>query len=176
MAESLNAAAFDAQRGLTAEVKEPGTFDRPTKFTTSAFIVKTAKPADGDAMFSLVKAKDIQAGYLRRQIEGGDRTKDDPGARGPKDVMSWATRTDKWGGIPKNFAKAMTAEKRRERAQRAHFRSMKREFAGAVDYSDELESREYSRAGHRVRRAPAPGTDVREHVLGRAFSSVRSAA
>ena len=62
LAESLNAAAFDAQRGLTAEVKEPGTFDRPTKFTTSAFVVKTAKPADGDAMFSLVKAKDIQAG------------------------------------------------------------------------------------------------------------------
>ena len=58
--------------------------------------------------------------------------------------MSWATRTDKFGGIPKNFAKAMTAEKRRERAQRAHFRSMKREFARAVDYGDELESREYS--------------------------------
>lgn len=129
MSESLNSAAFDAQRGLTAEVKDPSTFDRPTKFTTQAFIVKTAKPADGDRMFSLVKAKDIRAGYLRRQIEGGDRTSADPGARGRNDVMTAAVRQDKWGGIPRNFAKAISAEKRREKAQRAHFRSMRHEYA-----------------------------------------------
>lgn len=76
-AEMLNAAAFTAQRALTAEVN--AVFDRPVAFTKSSFLVVKARHTDPvDDMSAIVRAKDRQAAYLRLQIEGGTRRPGDP--------------------------------------------------------------------------------------------------
>lgn len=136
-AEVLNKAAFDAQAALTAATASQ--LDRPTKFTQSAFIVTKAKPGHGERMFSVVQAKRIQAAYLRLQIEGGTRTKDNAPGGGPYDIVAYGIRTTKFGGIPKGLTKALSIENKQEQRRReayATFRKMdkaKRKSRSLID-------------------------------------------
>lgn len=117
-AETLNAAAFPAQRALTAGVN--AVFDRPVAFTKSAFVVVKARHTDPvDAMSAVVRAKDRQASYLGLQIEGGARGPGDPGAGGATDVFTFGIRKSAAGGIARGLSKRLSMDLERERGARS---------------------------------------------------------
>lgn len=118
-ASMLTGAAFAAQKRLTATVDD--VFDRPKQYTRSAFLVVKAKRSDPGTMSSAVFAKDRQSAYLRLQIEGGKRGLRDAGISGRADVMTGATRTDRFGGIPRGYIGKLSAERTKEKAARTAF-------------------------------------------------------
>ncbi len=88
---SLTRTAQDASRSVTNQL--PKKLDRPTPFTRKAIGFKSANKRD---LTAAVFVKDIQAGYLEKQIEGGRRV-----ARGKGfGVPTRNKRLNKFGNIP----------------------------------------------------------------------------
>lgn len=76
--KALNDTANDVQRAETAQL--PKKLDRPTPFTMRAFGVKRSTKRK---LIATVFIKDIQAEYLKYQIEGGRRTTEGKGTGVP---------------------------------------------------------------------------------------------
>lgn len=116
----LNEIAFQSRTALRAQMEKD--FDRPNKFTLSAFLVKKADKKDGQRMEATIFARPEQEEYLAFQVFGGVRRKGDVGAT-PWDVVVGADRSDRHGNVPRRYL-AQTAKKaKRERDQRAKLRT-----------------------------------------------------
>lgn len=116
----LNGVAFAARQQLIEHNKEA--FDGHTGFTDRAWLVDKARPDKGQAMYAVVKARPLQAGYLKFQIFGGDRKVGDSGA-GPFDLLVGADKVNKAGNIRKGYAKSLGAKNRAEKAARRDLRA-----------------------------------------------------
>ena len=91
--------------------------DRPTAFTKGGFFTS---PARKDRLTATIGVKDIQAGYLEYQVEGGERSPKNVALRLPSVIQLDAAGNIPAGTIKKLVARAL-AGKRATRAQGKRF-------------------------------------------------------
>ena len=92
------AAALGINDALTlVRAKSPSVLerdlDRPTPFTKRGIFVQRASKGK---LFGVVGFKDVQAGYLKLQVEGGERT-----PKGRALIVPVGQRLNKYGNIPR---------------------------------------------------------------------------
>lgn len=109
--KALNATARQVQRAMPAGLQQQ--LDRPTPFTTGNPDGSRAstylKPARKDRLEVDVIFKDVQAAYLRFQVEGGTRAPKGKALRLPS-----AIGLDGYGNIPRGAIAKLLAVARRE--------------------------------------------------------------
>lgn len=116
---AIDEVAFDAQRELKAEVDR--VFDRPVKFTQSAFRVDKAKDNGDGTISGRVYIMPVQSAYLRREIEGGPNKVGDPGS-GPHSLIVYSLKKSTAGGVPRRETKRLSDMLRKEMSERAELR------------------------------------------------------
>lgn len=99
IAVALTKTAKDVQGALPAELDK--VFDRPTPFTKRGTYVKAAKR---DSLVAEVGFRDIQAGYLKLQAEGGTYTPGEQGIRLPGNIT-----LNTFGNIPRGVITKLKA-------------------------------------------------------------------
>lgn len=98
-------------------------FDRPKPLTLQSFAFRPARINGGNAATASVRIKEPVASYLYRQIEGGIRRTGEDGGSGPRDLMTYAIRPDRYGGVPRGESKRLSRTNRKERAARKSARA-----------------------------------------------------
>ena len=100
-AKALTQTAKAVQTKLTAEIERA--FDRPTPFTKKAIGIKAARK---DTLTAEVFVRDIQAKYLKLQIEGGTRRPIKRALLLPANVA-----LNQYGNMPRNLVKRLRGRK-----------------------------------------------------------------
>ncbi|PIP00661.1 hypothetical protein CJ014_00730 [Pleomorphomonas carboxyditropha] len=116
---AIDEIAFDAQRELKSEVDR--VFDRPVKFTQSAFRVDKAKDNGDGTVSGRVYIQPIQSAYLRREIEGGINRVGDPGS-GPHSLIVYSLKRSSAGGVPRRETRRLSDMLRKEMSEREELR------------------------------------------------------
>ena len=117
----LNGIAVEARKNMIKHNSEA--FDGHVRFTDQAWVYDKAKPSDGEAMYSVVKARPKQEAYLWFQIFGGKRHVGDAGAGGIKDLFVGADKTNAAGNIKWGYVKSLAKQNREEKSARAEWRT-----------------------------------------------------
>ena len=99
-AKALTQTAKDVQRAESAEIGK--VFDRPSPFTRGAVGIT---PATKQSLSAKVFLKDIQAAYLKLQVEGGQRFP----KRRALVLPGSGLRLNQYGNIPRGKVKALLA-------------------------------------------------------------------
>lgn len=117
--KAIDEVAFDAQRELRVEVDR--VFDKPVKFTQTAFRVDKARDNGDGTVSGRVFIMPIQSAYLRREIEGGPNRVGDPGS-GPHSLIVYSLKRSSAGGVPRRETRRLSDMLRKEMSEREELR------------------------------------------------------
>lgn len=112
----MNRAAGEAKVALAEHAV--AVFDRPKSMTLQAFVVRKARIGDAGSATMSVGIKEPAATYLYRQIVGGVRKTGEDGGSGRHDLVTYALKPDRCGGVPRGASRKLAAANKAEKSAR----------------------------------------------------------